>query len=297
MNMKEELLRYAIMIPIRYNRNQKTAFIDMMIEDAKKLNLAYRSEKMKTRFFECTNLIIGDLQHADTVFMTAYDTPQRNFFAASRYYPLHSKKNQQIQTLEFLIHLILLILACVITVMLLFSWNQLVTSMKIGYVLMLGVFALMLIYMSINKASKVNMNRNSASVAIMYKLMKEKPRKTAFVFLDHAVSSYEGYKELLQDHDLSKKKVIILDSLAKGEKIVCATLQKESCFKDHFQTVKYDKTEACDNVLHLMPYAYLLVSADHDEFYVDTKKDDRISMEQVNMIYEILYKSLIEEDS
>ena len=91
--------------------------------------------------------------------------------------------------------------------------------MKIAAVLVAVLAALLGVSLLHSRGNRVNFNRNSASVALILRLIQEcdPNASTALVLVDQCCNSYEGLK-LLKEACPSRAEVILLDCLAQGEK-------------------------------------------------------------------------------
>ena len=92
-------------------------------------------------------------------------------------------------------------------------------GMKIGVVL-LDLIAVYLILRWMKKPdNRMNMNRNSGSVAILYDCA-EQSGKGCYAFLDHGIMNNAGFFEFAAQ--VQNQPVMVLDCLSEGEELFLA---------------------------------------------------------------------------
>ena len=297
--MKDKMLFAGVNIGRRYRTSEKELFLSQVIEMAKKQGWSHQFQTKHSRYLKICNLVIGDLNKADTVVVCAYDTPQKAAYSGFKYYPFNPSFNAKEETKNLALQLIGAMLCFSVVLMQLkifFSYSGYLKALALAGIV---VFAFNGYKWLRPSGNQMNFSRNSAAVASILKLMETvKNRKTAFVFLDQNCASYEGAK-LLKEHLHAHQLVLILDNLASGEKTVVAhknTTDPGSLVKEGWIDKEYDDTA---NMLAIFNRSIMIScgSIQNKQFVVKntgTKKDVEVNMERLVQITEAIKEKLEE---
>lgn len=220
--MKEEMMLAGVTLARRYTRKQKEVFLAEVCQQCRQGGWKTEFQTRHSRILHVCNLVIGDLAHAKTVIACAYDTPSHAHLPI-RYYPLNPRKNTQAEGRNLALEWGLGAICFLMAAGAVYALRSLSPAMKVAAVLAASLAALFGVSLLHSRGNRVNFNRNSASVALILRLIQEWDPKssTALVLVDQCCNSYEGLK-LLKEACPSRAEVILLDCLAQGEKVVCA---------------------------------------------------------------------------
>lgn len=291
--MKDEMMLVGVTLARRYTRKQKEVFLAEMCRQCRQAGWKTEFQTQHSRLLHVCNLVIGDLAHAKTVIACAYDTPVKAHLPI-RYYPLNPRKNTQAEGWNLALEWGLAALCFFIAAFAVYSLKSLRLAMKIVMVILAILTACIGISLLYNRGNRMNFNRNSASVALVLRLIQEcsSSTTTAFVLVDQCCSSYEGLK-LLKEHCPSQTEVILLDCLAYGEKMVCA--HKKGVDVSGWKAEDWiDKIyENPDNGLRFFDRSVLLASGSIDKHqfvvrHTRSNRDCQIDIPRLERILEIL---------
>lgn len=219
--LKNTLMKYGVVFSKRYSRKQKSMFLNEVIEEISAKNKPIDIVKRKDFFKTNISCAMGDLENADKILVAAYDTPAKVYFGSSNYYPFNIKMNMKNEKKILLYQLVIFIVLSTPFLFYIMNLNSMMQLNKIVFgFLTIGLLIVATKTLS-GFANKINMNRNSASVSVLIELAKlEYKNKIAFILVDNGISSFWGFKEMAK---IIKKetKVILLDSLASGDQLVC----------------------------------------------------------------------------
>lgn len=230
-SLTDLILRYCLIFGRRFFAKEKIAFLRVISKEL--LQLGYQLDAKlaklqlsKRRYQNFYNGYIGDLNNADIIICTHYDTSVKQFNLTSKYafYNDFNKKSYLISLLPIIsVFLISLVLNYFIFIP---------DIQESGFVTLSGLFSLLttlvFFYFVIRYHSGIpnqkNFVCNSSSIVLMLnlikKLDKKQRKKIAFVLLDGGCSSAFGMRMLESySKDITKKTVIFLDSIGNGDDI------------------------------------------------------------------------------
>ncbi len=306
--MKNLMMLYGVTLGKRFTKRQKAYFMAEINETYPKLGFPIQFQDVKQRFFTMRNVIAGNLNAADIVFVAAYDTPSKSFLPNYKYYPFHTEKNLNMEYFNLIAQIIIAIVSAFMSyacLKLFFNNNGL---SRIPYIILTIFFAILALYETKAHPNVFNFNRNSASLAVMERIAREckGDSNIAFVFLDQAVSSFEGLKLLKERCNVQNKKFILLDCIASGEKILVAhrentensakkLIEKAKKYKLEIKNKVYSDEKAEKNVLAFAKNMLYIVSGtiEKNEFIVKNTKSKKDIVVDINRLDEIA-KLLIE---
>ena len=209
---------FGVTLAKRCTRRQKAIFCSQIIPLFEKLGYVVTFQKAQGMLDQTTNLVIGNIKTARTVVMCPYDTPTRTLFPY-KYYPFNWKNNLRQETIHLGINFVIyLILGGLVFSILSYLSGAHTVFSAIGSV----VFVLLILFSSAligGLPNTVNLNKNSASLALVVWLAQQLAESTCtcFVLLDHNASSSAGLRLLAKEESIQNKFVIYLDCVANGE--------------------------------------------------------------------------------
>jgi len=231
----------------RSSKNQKIRFLTVLMQNFEELGFR-QTEIFKQKFQKKTSYIslVGDLDKADHLFITHYDTPVYDF-TRSEYEPFNDDQLSKRNTVNYIVPMLL-----TIAVLFLVAYFGLIPNFQDNQftfmdILMFLIVILLVIFMTqIAKSSglskRENLIRNTSSVVAMLefakKLPKNKKKKVAFAFVDHGSTDNLGYyflKEYLTDNHF--KTTTILDSVGSGN--IEQSKTKSEILSSYFEDVQF----------------------------------------------------------
>lgn len=301
--MKELLAFFGVTLRIRNTKRQKHLFYKAVSEIAADIKYKVSLQSVVSRFMGVNNIVIGDLKKAKTIVVTAYDTPNKIYLHNYKYYPFNTLKNIKEEKKNLLVQFLISLVFIVLVTMILWNFTSYNIFFKISSIVISIILLLNAYFIIKGKPNKVNLNRNSASVAILIAIMKELKRtdEVAFVFLDSCVNSFEGFK-VLKNNASEDSEVIVLDCIGYGEKLVVAHREnikiKNYLFKElDFINKKYTEEEANNNVLNFFKKCIYVTSGtiENKQLVVKntrSKNDFNVDINRLEKIKENLLKYL-----
>lgn len=222
--MKDLLLLFGVTLPRRYTKVQKRIFYSEAEPLFNELGYSVTYQDSKNKFTRIDNMLIGNVEKAETVILCPYDTPARSFFQY-KYYPFTKAQNLKQESKDLLLRMLIFTATCLLTYSVISQFSILGTLLKILGIVLIASLLMIAYFMLAGLASPINFNKNSASVALIASLAmktRKNKAKVCYVLLDKNTDSNAGLKNLLQDERFKHKKFIFLDSVASGEKLVIA---------------------------------------------------------------------------
>ncbi|SJZ35869.1 hypothetical protein [Anaerorhabdus furcosa] len=290
--MKDLMMLYGVTLGIRNTVKQKLFFLEETIEMLKKRKIEYKVVSKKVMNKKINNLYIGNINNAKTIIACAYDTPRKTMMMNNKYFPFNSKKNVFYLTCDLIFRMI--VLAILLFVSYLLYSNLL--SQYFGYTLSIGLlFACVIVSFLLVKENpnKVNFNLNSASLALALSLVED--RNIAIALVDYGTESIDGFKLLKETVNINQT-VVILDSLAAGQQLVCAHKEDVDCsmfIKSKLNFFEKIYANEPNNRLGLYEKSILIASGQivNKQFEVKntkSKKDHEIDMVRLEKLRNLL---------
>lgn len=224
--METKDLRYyftavAFNLGKRKSLKQKKSFLDIMASLFQKAGYKCRLQQTKVSATTVQNLIIGDIDKASKVIVGIYDNPSKMLLPLVKADPFDFKKSKATETLNLMLHIVILLAAAAVSVILLTRAAALSRLVRILLFVLNAVVVTLAYTISIGRPSYLNFSRN-AGLALIYALADDsEKRKFAYVMCDLSSVSYLGIRKLAEGiPQLKEKPVIILDCLGKGDEFV-----------------------------------------------------------------------------
>ena len=263
--MKDIFTTLSVLFPVRFYQYQKNKFLFFFSEQLKEMNYSFylkTLQKNRTLTGKCRYMVVGDLENAEKIIITGYDTPVSSMRFRTHYNPVSSSYRQDMM-LEMIIRTVASATALIALYLLLFKagftsvWDQ-----KIRMVILLtGI--VFLIRFALGLANRNNYNKNTSGLAVVLKLLIEmKDRKNSnvcFVLADKCADRSEGLA-LIGDYiekNNRKAETIVIDSVGFGKRVYCASLMEyHSPITDqtnYFENFKVTGEKAELSSLKLLP--------------------------------------------
>lgn len=210
--MKDWQFRYQAFYRIRRTKKQKQRFLSSLAMDISQVRKDIQViEYKQNKRYVLSNLYVGDIETADKIICTYYDTPQKGLGAY--YFQNREKQKKSVISFILLSSLAALIIGALLTVLYmanspdLFSFSSTVTIFVIaGY----GIYFYLFSKIAQGLSSRKNLIRNTSSIVSILMLIKGlTSSKIAFAFLDEGCHGDVGLEILMKN----KKKSAQLYSL------------------------------------------------------------------------------------
>jgi len=210
---KDWLFRYQYMYRSRRTEKSKSRFLSALVTDISEMRddvqvIAYnRDEKDASK-----NVYVGDIQKADRIICTYYDTPIRHFGP----YVLFDRKEQEKRTTWFImVSSVLLILAGIAATLLYMRYAagaiDLISVQTVGIALAYGVYFYLLGKITKGLPNRRTAVRNTSSVLTLLAMIDQtKGGKTAFAFVDEGSFGESGLDAMLTPQN-QRAKIFFLD--------------------------------------------------------------------------------------
>ncbi len=209
--MRDKIEEVGIHFSKRRSNRDKYRFMNRLVSCLKEAGCRMDMMEAGDKHSQSHHLVTGDLNKSRRVFLAAYDTGSKMLVPGYRYTPLDSRRNfrEEMKNIAAysLLTLIIAVLAVYLTRM---FWGG---SMAVrALIVMIDIIAVLLVFRWMKKPdNKVNMNRNSGAVAVLYS-SAEKSKDGCFLFVDNGVVSNQGFYEVSER--LKSQDAVVLDSVA-----------------------------------------------------------------------------------
>lgn len=286
----DRLVRYSFLYRSRNSYREKSKFLKALVTDISQVRndisvIEYSNQKK----YNIRNVYVGDIEKADTIICTYYDTPP----AYLGDYVLFDRKKQEKQTTKAIISasLIWVILGILITLIYMKFFSKQINLFSIQTVCIALIYLLYFITLSkLSKGAwnKSNLIRNTSSILCLLQLLTEnkKMKKIAYVFIDKGCYGEEGL-DILINSIKKNAKVYYLDSI--GANSVLNVMGQD--FKKDFiesKNIKYISTKDKIN------YLFCADINQNKEFYLSKSKlkQKNLNYDNFNQVIELLNESI-----
>lgn len=301
--MKDALVNFGVHLSKRKSKKEKFYFLNTITKNFATQKIPYTLQEESGKLATCRNLYVGDIEKSKIVLVSAYDTGSKMLLKLP-YYPLNAKKN----IINESINLIMYSLFAILCILLIFLSSPLILSASIiprfiG-ILIDGALITIIYLTMLMPSANFNMNRNTASVALLYKLAEKKLDSISYAFTDYSVTTYLGYK-LLANYCNSagdKKIFIIIDSIASGETLYILHNKESSKANElaklldarliHLTEEEFKATPMSGFDHSIMLTSGSLIDKDLKIFNQRNKSDYKIDIKRMEVLYEKLYEYL-----
>lgn len=244
---------------IRRSEEQKSAFRTWMVEQAQSMGYQAQVECIKKH----NNVVIGDPETAQAIFVAHYDTPA-GFFMPN----LMTPRNKWVFWLrQFWMVLVLILISAAFGV----PTGVLTESERIGYFVAYAVYMGMLCWMIGGPANKHNVNDNTSGVAAILETMARIPAeqrsKVAFILFDNEEKGLQGSKAYAKAHPAVKENgfVVNLDCVGDGDHVLLISSRKAREAAPYAALTAGMEAQS-GRELHLFPMENSVGNSDHKSF-------------------------------
>lgn len=212
-NFKDWLFHYQHVYRTRRTAKQKQRFLAALVADIMKMRediqvIEYNQKKK----YAANNLYVGDIETADRIICTYYDTPAQSF---GPYY-LFDRKKQSKATMSFILVSALLMITAggLLTFLYMTQSGQGFNLSSLGTVALIicyGLYFYLLSKVTKGLSVRKNLIRNTSSILSLLTLMDElDDQKTAYAFVDEGCYGDTGLS-VLEDSCKASAKIYYLD--------------------------------------------------------------------------------------
>ncbi|MCH4206991.1 MAG: hypothetical protein LKF79_01630 [Solobacterium sp.] len=297
--MKEALVLFGQSLGKRQTDKEKIRFINTVAKPLLADNIKVQIHRNPIKRVKSNNLMIGDLENAQYIFLTPYDTGKRMLVPHTVYRPLDDHYNQTKEKNNLLIYSGLGILG-VAGLFLTYSLFNMSFELRIIALLLDIMFILLIAFSIMSPSAPANMNRNSAACAITAVLAKTHRNNAAFIFTDQSIESHLGIIQVRNwyQSDADKKTFVILDSLSDGEQLFVVCRKKDTFAARLANEINADiitlsESQIDNSVLSQFKHCMMIVSGSQIDGHLSvshsrTNEDYHINTKQVEELEEHL---------
>lgn len=217
--LKDWYVRYHLIFGKRYTRKQKDRFLKSLSTDILqyrkdlKLDTFKLNKKSKQKY---RNLYVGNVEKADTVVCSYYDTPACRFSPYNFFDVEHRMKST---TMFILISSILYILFglvfTLIVAMPLFQTKPIFSFPSILCIVFYIIYFYLLNKITRGWPRRKNLVQNTSSVLLLLEcIAHRKSKRVAYAFLDAGCTNNAGLDRLMEK---TKGKILMLDSIGSDQ--------------------------------------------------------------------------------
>lgn len=264
----DRLARYSFMYRSRNSNKEKTRFLKALVTDIsqerKDISVIEYSNQKK---YSARNVYIGDIEKADQIVCTYYDTPP----AYLGDYVLFDRKKQEKQTTKAAVYTSLIwvflgILGTLLYMKLVSAPFVLFSVQTACLVLIYGGYFIILSKLSKGAWNRKNLIRNTSSVLCLLQMLTENQnqRKVAYAFIDEGCYGRRGL-DVLMSSIKKNAKIYYLDSIGADATLNVMGQQ----FKEEFTESKKIRYVASIDQIN---YLFCADMNQNKEFYLDKSK-------------------------
>ena len=210
---KDWLFRYQSFYRVRRTDKSKRRFISALVADISDMREDVQViEYNRHKKYASRNVYVGDIEKADRIICTYYDTPIQHFGP----YVLFDREAQEKRTTSFIIVSSVLLLLVGIAGTLFYMQNasgavDLISVRTLFIALAYGVYFYLFGKIAKGLANRKTLIRNTSSVLAMLAMISEaKGEKTAFAFVDEGSFGESGLEAMRTPRN-KKAKIFFLD--------------------------------------------------------------------------------------
>lgn len=229
MEQRDLVMQYGAILRKRFSSTQKVRYLSALSQAFKDLGYTHTIDARKTGRSKVYNLYAGDIDQADVIISSYYDTPARSF-GLFTYNPVIAKSNAQLQFIAAILPVTILVILEILLVVfaVLPLWRDgSFTFLDLAAGGLMVLLLWLMICFSKGIANTYNVVRNTsgtiASLMLAQSISKQHQKKVAFAFTDFGCLNGLGETMLVERLKHRKKAplVILLDaSSGDGDVIV-----------------------------------------------------------------------------
>jgi len=286
----DRLARYSFMYRSRNSNKEKTRFLKAIVTDISQVRkdisvIEYSNQKK----YSARNVYIGNIEKADQIVCTYYDTPP----AYLGDYVLFDQKKQEKQTTKAvlgtsLIWFFLGILGTILYMKLVSAPFVLFSVQTVCLALIYGGYFIILSKLSKGAWNRKNLIRNTSSVLCLLQMLTENQnkKKVAYAFIDEGCYGRRGLDVLISSVKKNAK-VYYLDSIGADATLNVMGQQ----FKEEFTDSKKIRYVSPIDQIN---YLFCADMNQNKEFYLDKSKLNKknINYDHLTQAIELLNQSI-----
>lgn len=224
--IKELFMTFGIVNNVRITKNQKLRYLTIIKKYFENIGfekidiLKYKVIKKKSYFS-----VIGDIEKADYIVSTYYDTPVFSLLRQT-YEPFNDDSRKSQNSINYILSMILItiimLLATFFIILPIFQDGVFGFKDILASLISISLLALIIKFSRVGGFPKVgNLIRNTSSVVAILKfarlLSPNEQKRIAFAFVDYGCEDYLGYYALSKELEKKRnQKIIFLDCVGAG---------------------------------------------------------------------------------
>lgn len=226
---KDRQFRYQHIYRLRRTKKQKQRFLSALVKDIAEVREDIQViEYQQNKRYVSSNLYVGDIEKADRIICTYYDTPPKGF---GSYYLLDRSKQKKSITGFLVVSSLLALLAGVLLTLLYMRQSNSAFDIRsiqtLVVILGYGGYFYLLSKVTKGLSTRKNLIRNTSSILTMLSVIEEGAgKKTAFAFVDEGCFGDIGLK-VLQESCKSPAQIYFLDSVGADADLYIKDGEKE----------------------------------------------------------------------
>lgn len=271
--LQDWYLRYGFILDRRFTDKQKEKFIRSLITDVTSIRSDLKTDqfRLSEKGEENTNIYVGNVEKADQIICTYFDTPSLHLGGYHFFDKSINKRNTL--TVNFILSVVWLILGILLTMYVAMPIFNTYGLTDIRTFLLIVVF--ILYFILLNKfsrgiAKRKNLVRNSSSILSILDFMESnqnrKKNKIAYAFLDSGATNDKGLDRL---KEISKGKILFLDSIGSENELYLVASTEKILNKfpnsNRIQKIQLDELEE-------EQVSYLISAQRAEKFYLEKKE-------------------------
>lgn len=292
--MKDRILFMLTKYGSRRSKRQKAKFKSFVKNYASKINKNVSFQSYKINRIMGENIVIGNLDTSQYVFVAPYDTGEKILDNKHRRYLNHFEENRQSILKNRLIYILIGFLISFIALYLIYTsftqkfWIKLIMLIAGVILLIIGVIT-----------SRGYDSKNNASQTIpltfLLDILEKVKAPYAVVLLDDTETLDLGLATLLENNDLKNKYIIRIGNMGYGSQFLALTTNTNGLLKQlkrSFSLLKIEKItnsflqKNCKEYIHLS-----WCEKDEQGYYIPyygTSKDYAIHLENIEEMFKIV---------
>lgn len=243
MDIRDDVLQYSLTRNKRRTTKQKIRFLKSLSSEVR--HLGYTKEVStkvaKINHRDNYNLYVGNIEKADTILTTYFDTPPRSFFGL--HYKVGDAHNNYkwvmiAQVLPFALYIVFELLVFILVVFPMLRMSNVWQQVAGGTLAAASIWISLKLKDGIAQAS--NLSNSTASIILMLEVMRQlsaKQRKRiAFIFADNGSVDNLGLKvaaNYISHHSKKNPRIIYFDSIGDARNIQIFRDNKVLVNRDH----------------------------------------------------------------
>lgn len=213
--LKDQLFRYQYIYPHRRTEKSKQRFLSALVKDIsdqrKDIQVIEYDRQKKAA---ARNVYVGNIQTAERIICTYYDTPPKHFGS----YVFFDRKDQGRKTLQFILFtsVLMIVVGLIMTLAYMYispDLGKLTAVTVLSAIVLYGSYFYFLGKVTQGWSSARTLIRNTSSLLVMFLLMEQSmTKKTAFAFLDEGSYGENGLTAL-QESCKKTAEIFLLDCI------------------------------------------------------------------------------------